>query len=283
MIGRSHPCGRYLRLSMDERPAILETGSLAHGPGLRYRLFDRLRQRGQSAARSCRLAAAGNGVAPLAGSQPGTIVRLSVHRGAGAFRGRHSPGNCPGPLDRPPPGMDASLPADCGIPRDPVRHRLESDVAPRCRWRPQCRSFQPAASNGELAGRLESRIERWGIRQGVAATPAILFRPGRALAHAADLDRPFAAGLGERARHGPRISPGSSSLHKPGGPPNAFQPESAASLFNSLLERARALPGVRDAALSSVVFGHVPGACASASALQTPRKVSRALVDSNYR
>jgi putative ABC transport system permease protein len=65
-------------------------------------------------------------------------------------------------------------------------------------------------------------------------------------------------------------------------PPNVFQPESADSLFNNLLERARALPGVRNAALSSVVFGHVPGACASASALEAPRKLNRAIVDSNY-
>lgn len=65
-------------------------------------------------------------------------------------------------------------------------------------------------------------------------------------------------------------------------PPNVSQPESAVTLFNSLLQQARALPGVRNATLSSVVFGHVPSACASASALETPRRLSRAIVDSNY-
>jgi predicted permease len=65
-------------------------------------------------------------------------------------------------------------------------------------------------------------------------------------------------------------------------PPDAFKPESGVSLFDSLLEEARALPGVRNATLSSVIFGNQPKACASTSALEPPRTLSGGIVEPNY-
>jgi predicted permease len=59
-------------------------------------------------------------------------------------------------------------------------------------------------------------------------------------------------------------------------------PDASKSVFHILLEQARALPGVRDATLSSVVFGNEPEACASTSALEPPRKLSGGVVEPNY-
>ncbi len=64
--------------------------------------------------------------------------------------------------------------------------------------------------------------------------------------------------------------------------PNPSQPDAAAALFTTLLERARALPGVRAATLSSVYFEHTPGACAAQSALEPPRKLGAGVVEPGY-
>ena len=64
--------------------------------------------------------------------------------------------------------------------------------------------------------------------------------------------------------------------------PNTSPPGSAVPLFTGLLEQARALPGVRNATLSSVIFGNAPRACASSSALAAPRRLSGGVVEPNY-
>jgi putative ABC transport system permease protein len=61
-----------------------------------------------------------------------------------------------------------------------------------------------------------------------------------------------------------------------------FKSKASTQVFDELLERARALPGIHDATLSSVFFGHEPRACASPSALEGPRKLSGGIVDPNY-
>ncbi len=67
-----------------------------------------------------------------------------------------------------------------------------------------------------------------------------------------------------------------------GAAPNPSQPESTAALFTTLLERSRALPGVRTATLSSVYFLHLPAACAAASAPEAPRRLAGGVVEPNY-
>jgi len=62
-------------------------------------------------------------------------------------------------------------------------------------------------------------------------------------------------------------------------PPNKFPPAQAAQLYSSLLEQARALPGVTEATLEFHSGG--PG-CVSASAVTPPRKLDGATVEPNY-
>jgi predicted permease len=64
--------------------------------------------------------------------------------------------------------------------------------------------------------------------------------------------------------------------------PRPAQAEADAALFSTLLERSRALPGVRNATLSSVYFGHETGGCAAASALEPPHKLSAGVVEPGY-
>jgi predicted permease len=64
--------------------------------------------------------------------------------------------------------------------------------------------------------------------------------------------------------------------------PSAFKPEAAQQLFNRLLDRARALPGVQDVTLVLGPLGFAPGACASPSAVAPPRHVAHNIVEPNY-
>ena len=65
-------------------------------------------------------------------------------------------------------------------------------------------------------------------------------------------------------------------------PDNGFTPRQATSLYERLLEEARALPGARDVTLSFAVFGFMDGDCAAAGQDESPRKLNINVVEPNY-
>jgi len=64
--------------------------------------------------------------------------------------------------------------------------------------------------------------------------------------------------------------------------PKLYRPEAATRLWTDLLERARAVPGILDATLTSGLAGPEEGDCASTSLSARPRRCARAIVEPNY-
>ena len=64
--------------------------------------------------------------------------------------------------------------------------------------------------------------------------------------------------------------------------PTVRTPAAATRLFSSVLEQARALPGVQDATLSATLFGRFHEVCASTSSAAPPRRLQGNTVEPNY-
>lgn len=127
------------------------------------------------------------------------------------------------------------------------------------------------ALKGEGSGSRPRQLELYSIGQ-VALSLALLVAASLMLRA---LDRAQTTDLGFATDHRLYVDLFAS--------PTTHQPENARQTFTSVLEKARSLPGVRDATLASRPLGPAGGGvCASASSSGRPQRIAADVVDPTY-